>query len=84
MTPPGPLNFDWRLVRSFLAAKAKTVLAPQTSIRGHTDIVERFERFKAEVEALARKQRLRLDEINSFDYVPDWLTLAARWQAATA
>lgn len=73
-----------KAVRSFLAAKAKLVLPPHTSIRGHTDIVERFERFKAEVEALAKQQRVRLDEINSFDYVPDWLTLAARWQAATA
>lgn len=72
-----------KAIRSFLAAKAKTVLPPQTSIRGHTDIVERFERFKAEVEVLARQRRLRLDEIDSFDYVPDWLTLAVRWQAAT-
>jgi hypothetical protein len=73
-----------RAVRSFLAAKAKTVLPPQTGIRGHSDIVERFERFKAEVEALAKQRRLRLEEINSFDYVPDWLSLAVRWQAATA
>lgn len=72
-----------KAIRSFLAAKAKTVL-PETSIRGHTDIVERLERFKAEVEALARQRRLRLEEINSFDYVPDWLTLAVRWQAVTA
>ncbi len=72
-----------KAVRSFLAAKAKTVL-PQTSIRGHTDIVERFERFKAEVEALAGQRRLRLEEISSFDYVADWLALAVRWQAATA
>ena len=69
-------------VRSFLAAKARAV-QPQTGIRGHTQIVERFERFKAEVEALARQQRLRLAEIDSFDYVPDWLALAGRWQAAT-
>lgn len=73
-----------KAVRSFLAAKAKIVLQPQTSIRGHGDIIERFERFKAEVEALARQQRVRLDEINSFDYVADWLALAVRWQAATA
>lgn len=73
-----------KAVRSFLAAKARTVLPPQASIRGHTDIVERFERFKAEVETLARQRRLRLEEINSFDYVPDWLSLAVRWQAATA
>ena len=69
-----------KAIRSFLAAKAKTVL-PETSIRGHTDIVERLERFKAET--LARQRRLRLEEIHSFDYVPDWLTLAVRWQAAT-
>ncbi|HRH88385.1 MAG TPA: hypothetical protein PLO41_16190 [Rubrivivax sp.] len=46
-------------------------------------IVERFERFKAEVEALVRQRRLRLEEIDSFDCVPDWLALAVRWQAAT-
>ena len=72
-----------KAIRSFLAAKAKDVLPPQASIRGHTDIVERFERFKAEVEALASQRRLRLEEIDSFDYVPDWLALAVRWQAAT-
>ena len=72
-----------KAIRSFLAAKAKDVLPPQASIRGHTDIVERFERFKAEVEALASQRRLRLEEIDSFDCVPDWLALAVRWQAAT-
>jgi hypothetical protein len=72
-----------KAIRVFLAAKAKTVLPEGTSIRGHGDIVERFERFKIEVEALARSQRIGLEEINSFDYVQDWLTLAANWQAAT-
>ncbi len=79
----GSANELIKAVRSFLAAKAKTVLPPETSIRGHTDIVDRFGRFKTEVETLAKQQRLRLDEINSFDYVPDWLALAVRWQAAT-
>lgn len=72
-----------KAIRAFLAAKAKTVLPEGTSIRGHGDIVERFERFKLEVEALARSRRIGLEEINSFDYVQDWLTLAANWQAAT-
>jgi hypothetical protein len=35
------------------------------------------------VEALATSRRIRLDEINSFDYLPDWLALAVAWQAAT-
>jgi hypothetical protein len=72
-----------KAVRSFLAAKAKIVLPADTSIRGHSDIFDRFERFKLEVEALATSRRIRLDEINSFDYLPDWLALAVAWQAAT-
>ena len=38
-----------KAVRSFLAAKAKIVLPADTSIRGHSDIFDRFERFKLEV-----------------------------------
>ncbi len=72
-----------KAVRSFRAAKAKIVLPADTSIRGHSDIFDRFERFKLEVEALATSRRIRLDEINSFDYLPDWLALAVAWQAAT-
>ena len=59
------------------------MLPADTSIRGHSDIFDRFERFKLEVEALATSRRIRLDEINSFDYLPDWLALAVAWQAAT-
>lgn len=70
-------------VRAFLAAKARAVLAPGTSIRGHGDIVERFERFNRELPALARQVRIRRDEINSFEYVQDWIALAAGWQSAT-
>ncbi len=72
-----------KAIRTFLAAKAKMVLPAGTSIRGHGDIHERYERFKVEVEALANSRRIRLDEINSFDYVQDWLALAANWQAVT-
>ena len=72
-----------KAVRAFLAAKAKAVLPMGTSVRGHGDIADRFDRFKAAVEMLARHRRIRVEEIDSFDYVQDWLALAVRWQAAT-
>lgn len=73
-----------KAVRTFLAAKAKLVLPPTfNGVRGHGDIVQRLGQFQAQLAALAQARRISLDEINSFDYLQDWLTLAVRWQAAT-
>lgn len=72
-----------KAVRTFLAAKAQAVLPADTVVRGHGDIVERLARFRAEIEDLAQARRIRLAEIDSFDYMRDWLGIAARWQAAT-
>lgn len=72
-----------RAVRAFLAAKAKLVLPPGIIVCGHGAVIERFERFKAELAALAAAASIKPDEIGSFEYIAEWLTLATHWQAAS-
>ena len=72
-----------RAVRGFLAAKAKQVLPPAVLVRGHGAIADRFDQFRRELPALARSAGIEPEEIVSLDYVPDWLMLAARWQATS-
>jgi hypothetical protein len=72
-----------KAVRAFLAAKARAVMPPETRIRGHGDIVLRLAQFRQALENRPPGSPISLDEINSFDYLPDWLSLATRWQAAT-
>lgn len=61
-------------VRGFLAAKA----APRRT-RGGDAIHTRFERFKSKLPTLARKVDLTTSEIQSFEYLPDWISLMAGW-----
>jgi len=72
-----------KAVRAFLAAKAKEVLPADVIVRGHGAIIDRFERFNAELPALAAALSIKAEEIVSFGYAAEWLELAARWQAAS-
>ena len=40
-----------RAMRSFLAAKARAVMPPDTSVRGHGEIVQRLARFRQQLES---------------------------------
>lgn len=71
-----------RALRQFLAAKAKLVMPAGIVVPGHGAIVDRLARFKLELPALAAAASIQPEEIGSFDYVAEWLALAARWQAA--
>ncbi len=73
-----------KAVRGFLASKAQTVLPPGELVRGHAAIARRHERFMAELPALAAAAAITAEEIDSLAYVPEWVALAARWQAASA
>ena len=72
-----------KAVRAFLAAKAKAVLPSDVIVRGHGAIADRFDRFNAELPALAAALALKAEEITSFGYTAEWLEFAARWQAAS-
>ncbi len=71
-----------KAVRRFLASKAHGVLADKLTVRGGQAIVNRFARFNADLPAMAAHVNISVAEIESLDYLPEWLNLATRWQAA--
>jgi hypothetical protein len=72
-----------KALRGFLAAKAQAVMPAGVLVRGHAAIARRYERFTADLPALASAAAITEEEIASFAYVPEWVALAARWQAAS-
>ncbi len=64
-------------VRTFLSAK-KT---PLERTRGADAIWKRYQNFKADLLGLIKKQELTFDEVNAFDYLPDWINFVVLWQA---
>jgi hypothetical protein len=71
-------------VRKFLAAKASALGAPKRPMRVHTKIARRLEAFKSKLPQQIREHgsRLSLRELNSFDYINDWLNFAVLWIVA--
>ena len=63
-------------VRRFLASKSAT------PPRGAKSICNRYERMSSEMPDLARALDLELREVLSFDYLPEFITLAVEWIAA--
>lgn len=61
-------------VRNFLAAKKDW-----NGAIGGAQIWKRFESFKAQLPAMAAKAGLDRAELNTFEYLNDWLILATRW-----
>lgn len=64
-------------VRAFLAAKAREV-----PVRGATAIIARYESFVRALPKLAQKVEVTIDELNSFDYLPDRIALMVGWLRA--
>lgn len=62
-------------VRAFLSAKVR---APERT-RGAEAIRQRYLRFRARLPALARKLEISEAEIETFDYLPDWLRIMSGW-----
>lgn len=71
-----------KMVRKFLASKARGVLPAGVPVRGHEAIASRFEQFKLDLPAMAAAIPISAHEIVSLDYVAEWLALATTWQAA--
>lgn len=69
-----------KAVRSFLAAKNRG--AART--RGPAAIWTRYQRFEADLPRLADKLEWTVQEVRSFDMLPDYLQAAAQWIAADA
>ena len=69
-------------VRRFLASKAPDVMPAGVTVRGHDAINRRLLRFKADLPALASALQISTEEIESLEYVAEWLGLATAWQAA--
>ena len=61
--------------RAFLSAKAD----PGESTRGADAISKGFEGFRADLPRLAENLELTVDEIQSFDYLRDWMQAMAAW-----
>ena len=61
--------------RAFLSAKAD----PGESTRGADAIWKGFEGFRADLPRLAENLELTVDEIQSFDYLRDWMQAMAAW-----
>jgi hypothetical protein len=64
-------------VRAFLSAKKNS--ADRT--RGAEAIWKRYLLFKSELPRLGEDIELAVNEIESFDYLPDWINVVALWQA---
>lgn len=63
-------------VRKFLASKSTN-----NSIRGAGAIFKRFKKFKTKLHATAQAKGFSKKEIESFDYINDWVGLAIVWMA---
>jgi len=64
-------------VRAFLSAKKNS--ADRT--RGAEAIWKRYLLFKTQLPRLVEEIELTVNEIDSFDYLPDWINIVALWQA---
>lgn len=64
-------------VRAFLSAKKNS--ADRT--RGAEAIWKRYLLFKTQLPQLVEEIELTVNEIDSFDYLPDWINIVALWQA---
>lgn len=63
-------------VRSFLAAKKTT-----DRTRGSTAIFHRYEVFRSALPTIAKKLELSVEEVESFDYLRDYLEISVQWIA---
>ena len=70
-----------KAVRRFLASKGSAVLPADAVVRGGASIVARLSRFRHELPAMAASVNISAGEIETFDYLPEWLNFATRWQA---
>ena len=70
-----------KATRRFLASKASEVLAAGAVVRGDSSITARLSRFSEDLPAMAASVNISAAEIRSFDYLPEWLGFATRWQA---
>lgn len=70
-----------KAVRRFLASKGSQVLPAGAVVRGDASIAARLSRFRQDLPAMAASVRISSAEIQTFDYLPEWLAFAARWQA---
>lgn len=64
-------------VRKFLASKSAS-----KSIRGAGAIFKRFKKFNLKLDQIAQHKKISKKEINSLDYINDWVGLAIVWMAA--
>jgi hypothetical protein len=61
-------------VRRFLAAKSTG-----RRTRGATKIWERFQQFRADLPILGKALDISMQEMSSFDYLPEWTQVASQW-----
>lgn len=71
-----------RAVRRFLASKGAQVLPAGAVVRGDASIAARLSQFRQALPAMADSVKISSAEIQTFDYLPEWLGFATRWQAA--
>jgi hypothetical protein len=64
-------------VRKFLASKSSG-----KSIRGANAIFKRYKKFNLKLHTIAQTKGISKKEIESFDYINDWVGLAIVWMAA--
>ena len=64
-------------VRSFLSAKKTS----GERTRGADAIWKRYLAFKTELPSLVGEIELTIGEIESFDYIRDWINVTSQWQA---
>lgn len=64
-------------VRAFLSAKKNA----SDRTRGAEAIWKRYLLFKTDLPRLVDEIEVALNEIESFDYLPDWINVVALWQA---
>jgi hypothetical protein len=68
-----------RCVRRFLQAQRGP--RQHGALRSHGDISKRLTRFRAELPVALKKKALTVTQLESDDYVNDWLQLAVAWIA---
>ena len=64
-----------KCVRTFLAAKSKG----SVSVAGGEALWKKYEAFERDLPAIAIAAKLTLSELNTYDYLDDWLHLAIGW-----
>ena len=70
-----------KAVRRFLASKGSAVLPVTAVLRGDSSIAARLSQFRKDLPAMAASVKISAAEIETLDYLPEWLSFATRWQA---